>query len=92
MRQQQENVAALRRIGMAETPRLLVGIGYLAGSDFTETNLEDAGVLLKRKTLQDFEVVTVLPARRFALNDRLPELMPDTLEHLAQTRFPRSDV
>ena len=59
----------------------------LRASDFEEPNLEDAGVFLKRKTLHDYQVITVLPARRFALHDRLPELTPDTLEHLAQTRF-----
>lgn len=59
----------------------------LRESDFTETNLEDAGVLLKRKKLRNYEIVTVLPARRFALNDRLPELTIETLEHLAQTKF-----
>jgi HD domain len=59
---------------------------FLSHADFAEPKLE-TGVLLKRKTFQDYEVVTVLPARRFALQDRLPELTSDMLDRLARTGF-----
>jgi hypothetical protein len=56
-------------------------------ANFTQPNLEEPGVLLKRQTLQDCDVIRVLPARRFALQDRLPELITKTLNHLAQQGF-----
>ena len=59
----------------------------LRTANFTDANLENAGVLLKRKMLQDYTIITVLPARRFAIRDRLPELKRDTLKHLAQSQF-----
>lgn len=59
----------------------------LRAGEFAETGLEKAGVRLRRWKLRDCEVVKVLPARRFALQDRLPELAPGTLDHLAQSGF-----
>lgn len=59
----------------------------LAVATFAGPDLEPDGVLVKHKTLKEYEILTVLPARRFALQDRLPELTPDTLEQLAQTQF-----
>jgi hypothetical protein len=62
----------------------------LRDSDFSEPNLEEPGVLLGRQKLQDCEVIRILPARRFALQDRLPELKSQTLEQLAQAGFASS--
>jgi hypothetical protein len=60
----------------------------LRGEKFARTgSMEEGGVRLRRYPFYDCELLRVLPARRFAFQDRLPEITADMLDQLMRTGF-----
>lgn len=61
--------------------------GQLSISDHESEEVERSGLRVLRRRFGEIELLKVLPARRFALQDRLPELTGDDLRHIEDAQF-----